>query len=64
MNTEKYCKNLENLDKIKAIRAIHEAYLQLRSLDTYENRMHWNNQPAISALEECLEDSGHIGFND
>lgn len=64
MDTERYCKTLDKLDKTKAIRAIQEAYLQLKSLDTWENKIHWNNQPTIKALEDCLKDAGHIGFID
>ena len=66
MDTEKYCSNLENLDKTQAIRAIHEAYLQLKAIKAYEHIKsdNWfDNEPILRNLEKCLESAGHIGFN-
>jgi hypothetical protein len=64
MDTENYCKTLDKLDTAKAIRAIHEAYLQLEAIDKYDNSINWDNRWAIRNLKACLKDAGHIGFTD
>lgn len=60
MHTERYCKTLDNLDRVKAIRAIHEAHLQLCAAKSgrVENLDH---TPALESLWECLSDAGHAG---
>jgi hypothetical protein len=62
MHPELYCKNLDSLEPIKAIRAIHQAYLQLRALTENVDCEHYDNQPALTELEDCLRMAGHIGF--
>ena len=62
MDTEKYCKTLDNLDKTRAIRAIHEAYLQLKAISKGESLAQFDNKCAINSLRKNLEDAGHIGF--
>ena len=61
MDTENYCKTLDNLDKIQAIRAIHEAYLQLKAMEK-DNYILWDNKTVLNSLQKCLIDAGHIGF--
>lgn len=60
MHTERYCQTLDNLDRTKAVRAIHQALLQLaaheRGADSLDNRQ------AIADLRDCLKDAGHMGF--
>lgn len=60
MHTDIYCTTLDNLGRAKAIRAIHQAYLQLRAIGAYVED--FNNQPAMDALVDCLKDAGHPGF--
>lgn len=68
MDTEIYCKSLDNLNKKRAIQAIHEAYLQLSAIGETINDskktdfLIYDNRSAIKRLEECLRDAGHIGF--
>jgi hypothetical protein len=57
MMTEMYCTNLENVSRVEMIRAIHEAFLQIKS--EAENK---DNGPVLLNLEKCLRDSGHWGF--
>jgi hypothetical protein len=61
MHTEIACSDLDKLDRVKAIRAIHEAYLQLKAVDRYgaDNLF---NERVVASLAECLKDAGHIGF--
>lgn len=65
MHTEIYCRNLEALDNVKAIRAIHEAFLQLSALGERVDGEDctYDNAPAIKALADVLADVGHIGFS-
>ncbi len=69
MDTEKYCKTLDNLDKKEAIRAIHEAYLQLDSMgldvtiNDRGNYLTYDNRIVLVNLKNCLAKAGHIGFN-
>lgn len=58
-HTEMYCETLEKLDRIAAIRAIQEAYLQLSALTTYVDCGHYDNRPAMNALLSCLRQAGH-----
>ena len=62
MHTELYCETLGRLDPAKAIRAIHQAHLQLAALNQNVDCEHYDNAPALAALFECLKDAGHIGF--
>ena len=62
MHTETYCKTLAALDPVKAIRAIHQAYLQLAALSRSVDCGDYDNRPALDALADCLADAGHPGF--
>ena len=59
MHTEAFCTTLDKLDRVKAIRAIQEAFLQLSALTTYADCGHYDNRPALNSLLECLRDAGH-----
>lgn len=65
MHTEIYCEKLDNMDNVKAIRAIHQAWLQLQALgETVDGEdCTYNNAPVIAALAEVLADAGHVGFS-
>jgi hypothetical protein len=61
MQTEQYCDTLESLSRTDAVRAIHEAWLQL----TAAQRGHIDNldhAPALESLAQCLATAGHVGF--
>lgn len=62
-HTELHCPTLAALDPVKAIRAIHHAYLQLaantRELPAASNL---DNRPSMKALADCLAEAGHPGF--
>jgi len=60
MHTDIYCTTLESLDRVKAIRAIHQAYLQLRAIGPRIED--FDNDPAMAVLSDCLKDAGHPGF--
>ena len=62
-HTELHCPTLTALDPVRAIRAIHHAYLQLDA-NTGELTVntHLDNQPALQALADCLAVAGHPGF--
>lgn len=62
--TETYCETLGNLDRARAIRAIHEAHLQLAALTRQCDCEHFDNAPAITALADCLREAGHTGYTD
>jgi len=68
MDTENYCKTLDNLNKIKAINAIHQAYLQLeamgKGINDRDSYTYYDNRPVLKSLKECLKNAGHIGFTD
>ena len=64
MHTEMYCETLDALDPVKAIRAIHQAYLQLAALSNSVDLDGYDNRPALDALAECLADAGHPGFEE
>lgn len=59
-HTEIYCTSLDNLDRAKAIRAIHQAYLQLSAIGSRVED--FDNDPAMAALSDCLKAAGHPGF--
>lgn len=61
MHTELYCPKLGELDVAKAIRAIHEAYLQLRAADTDTSEA-LDHRPALESLADCLAQAGHPAF--
>lgn len=65
MHTEEYCKTLDALDRVQAIRAIHQAYLQLMALNDSIRTAgaEMDNVPALGALYDCLATAGHIGFS-
>lgn len=62
MHTEEFCKSLDALDLETAIRAVHQALLQLTALDNNVDCDCYDNAPAIAALEACMKTAGHIGF--
>lgn len=62
MHTETYCLTLDKLDPVKAIRAIHQAHLQLAALNQNVDCEYFDNVPALAALGDCLADAGHIGY--
>lgn len=59
MHTERYCGSLGALDRVKAIRAIQQAFLQLRALQGFVEDDGFDNAPALAALRQCLADAGH-----
>ena len=63
MHTELYCRTLEILDPVKAIRAIHEALLQLQAASVDDGRV-LDHTGAIASLRACLGQAGHVGFNE
>jgi len=62
MDTERYCATLERVEKATAIRAIHQAWLQLTALDRNIDCEHYDNAPAMEALASVLRAAGHPGF--
>lgn len=62
LHTELYCPTLDQLDRTKAIRAIHQAWLQLTALTNNVDCEDYDNLPAIKALGDCLRDAGHPAF--
>jgi len=63
MHTELYCDKLDELVPTKAIRAIHQAHIQLAAMARLAAAEGFDNKPALQALAECLRDAGHIGFD-
>lgn len=55
METERYCDNPEALLLENFVRAIHQAWLQLSSLDENVDCEPYDNGPAIDALADCLK---------
>lgn len=62
MRTEIYCETLAALDPVKAIRAIHQALIQLGALDSSVDCQHFDNAPALADLRDCMKQAGHMGF--
>lgn len=62
MHTELYCTTLDQLDRVKAVRAIHEALLQLAATSRAAGDEGFDNAPAIAALGECLAQAGRVGY--
>ena len=63
MDTERYCLTLDNLDRGQAIRAIHQALLQLAATMPAALAEGFDNVPAIQSLVQCMKDAGHMGYN-
>lgn len=63
MHTEIYCTRLGDLDVGQAIRAIHEAYLQLAATAGAAKAEGFDNIPACQSLVACLQAAGHQGFD-
>lgn len=64
MHTEIFCRTLPDLDRVEAIRAIHQALLQIEAMGTRVEAggTTYDNAPALAALSACLTKAGHIGF--
>lgn len=62
MDTERYCCTLDKLDPAEAIRAIHNAWLQLSALNANVDCEHYDNAPALRQLAGALRVAGHPGF--
>lgn len=62
MDTERYCPRLDALDHVAAIRAIHQAYLQLAATADAASEESFDNGPAMAALADVLKACGHPGF--
>lgn len=62
MHTEEFCRTLHALDLELAIRAIHQALLQLTALNNNVDCDCYDQGPSIAALEACMKQAGHIGF--
>jgi len=59
MHTESYCATLESLDRARAVRAIHAAYLQLSA--AARGVEYLDHGPALGSLRGCLAEAGHAG---
>ena len=62
MHTEDYTRTLPEVDPVKMIRAIHEAYLQLSAVTLHIDCAPFDNTAALESLSDCLKDAGHPGF--
>lgn len=64
MHTELYCPKLDALDHVKAVRAVHQAWLQLNALGprVEKDGTTYDNAPALASLAACLGQAGHVGF--
>lgn len=64
MHTELYCTKLKDLNRTDAIRAIHQAWLQLSAHGerVEADGVVLDNRPAILALGKCLKQAGHFAF--
>lgn len=60
--TEQVCAHLTELELAQAIRAIHQAHLQLSALTANVDCAPYDNAPALKALADCLRVAGHPGF--
>jgi hypothetical protein len=61
MRTEMCCSTLGALDKVEAIRAIHQAFIQLSAVEDGQEGL--DNRPCLERLSECLKAAGHLGFS-
>lgn len=59
MYTEAHCATLQDLEPAAAVRAIHEAYLQLRATASNCDVAPYDAGPALSSLKACLAQAGH-----
>ena len=64
MNTEDYCQTPEMMCPVMAVRAVHEAYLQLAAIQKEGCAPQFDNRPAMRSCAEVLRDAGHPGFQD
>ena len=62
MHTERYCETLDHLSRIEAIRAIHQAHLQLGAINANCKCGDYDNTPALAALAQCMKAAGHPGY--
>ena len=62
MHTELYCPKLGELNVNQAIRAILQAYLQLRATSDAAAAESFDNRPAMESLAACLSQAGHPAF--
>ncbi len=62
MHTEKYCTRLETIDPAAAIRAIHQAHIQLAAISADKFAPgELDNAPALESLWEVLRAVGYAG---
>lgn len=59
--TETVCETLPELDRVKAIRAIHRALFQFEAGEKLGFDC-LDNSDAIAELRACLRDAGHVGY--
>ncbi len=65
MHTELYCPKLRELDRVAAIRAIHQAHIQLSAATREQpEESNLDNKPALAALASILRSVGHPGYFD
>ena len=62
MHTELYSTTLDELDSVQALRAIHQAWLQLTAVSPASLAEGFDNWPALASLAACLRAAGHSGF--
>ena len=63
MHTEDHCLNLGDLNVTDAVRAIHQAYLQLSAMAENLDVTPYDPHPALASLRSCLQQAGHVGFS-
>ena len=63
MHTEMYCSDLAALDPLAAIRAIHQAHLQLAEMGLRPeiDGTTFDNASTLTALWDCLKSVGYAG---
>lgn len=61
-HADTFCTRLEVLDPAQAIRAIHEALMQLNAAKAGVESL--DHAGAIQSLSACLNQAGHIGFGE
>jgi hypothetical protein len=65
-SSDRYCETLSDLDQAQAIRAIHQAWIQLNAM-SYQGRAEvdgteYDNRATLQELATCLRAAGHLGF--
>lgn len=60
--TETVCERLDELSRVDAIRAIHEAHPQLSSMSRMCDLAPFDPNPTLEALAACLRAAGHPGY--